>query len=956
MVDGLFTSMVGDLSRYLGVTSIFPEVSEFITMERSLKLINAQLGRAVTDTSKLGVVATKTYKDYAVKVSNSSKELHLLNYRVETLQHNIYTQATLLGLSTDSMAEASQAAANYGKQLSGETLGSIAMFSELTGISEDSVGSFAAKLISSRRIEDVETKKLLTSILAVREQYGFANEDVGELLDITTKYANVIGATGEKVDSSTQSMAKFISTLKQAGLETSFATDLLDKMIDPERVKDNMLLLSKLGFSMEELNFGDPMANIEESLPKLKQLAQEITAIPSRLAASSIAEMYGFTLEEMRKVSETEFTQRDINREKTMSMYRQETQTAIETLGQYKNSLLGGISWGFNKIMGIFQPINDILGAPGILASSTVVIFSAVKLFKKLFGDALDNMANRFSLSFSNNLKKYIPNIEIPGVQEKSRASLTGKKPKLSEGISEGLLESEKRNQESMGIIEKYRKEAGNTNEDIIEKRKLMVEEATGKKLGLYQKEMYLRQKNKFSKSTKKEEDWKNDIASVLESSERRINQYSKNIAELEELNKNGAIEEKVYVSMSSAYNHLLANEQINFKNIISSASGREFQKEIYQNQITKLESLNIRSKELEQQKSMANASLDIAEKNLDITKYNEIQELIKSIEGQEVDVKGQISQLENNINQITSGSNVIESLEIEKRLKEKEKEKKLKELNLIELEKDLNLKESMGESTKNTSQKIEMLKQEISGIESEINKTKKERDDILGSSGVVTKTFLGSNSNMLLKNQGKIAEKSAKEMNNMAKNLALGLRADSSSMHRFFKRMMIDITSPFAKGSRGWTSSGTLGLLGGTLKGFLNPIWMTGISLSLGVITKSVKNNEKIQGSIQSLQKSSSSIMEHVSGIISNVISPPIDYIAEKLGMVAEKIEDKNSTISLEDKVLADMKIQKNQEGNLVIVMEKVLQEVKKVSENTGSLDKNTAASILGQINNVKK
>lgn len=405
MADGnLFSNIKDEFFRYVGVTSIFPEATELLTLERNLKMVNVQVSGMSKNLSGLGKEGTTTFRNLKSSAKDYGGEIDSVVKRTADLQDAMSWQSVIMGVSMDTMVTLTNASANYGRVLSSETSAAMAMFAEATGVSEYTLGQFSARMIASGRIQEKEARSFLTNILSVREQYSFATEDLTQLFSITEKYAKILNVTGARLKTASGDMAKFIAVIKQTGLEADFATELLEKMIDPVRAQENMVLLSKLGISMRDISFGTPMEDFTKTLPALKKIANDILSTPGRVVQAKMADVYGLTLEQVTMLSQMEINRAQTSREKTLEVYRKESQTAVETLENFKNSIFGIVSIGFNHTIGLMV---RALGPFSILFAGTLLkpLKKMVGFInEKLFGDVRASLTTSISSGVSDGI------------------------------------------------------------------------------------------------------------------------------------------------------------------------------------------------------------------------------------------------------------------------------------------------------------------------------------------------------------------------------------------------------------------------------------------------------------------------------------------------------------------------------------------------------------------------
>lgn len=925
MVDSLFEGLMGGATNYFGATQLFPEVDDFLRMESGLKGLNLQLGKAVTGIDKFGTKSGKAFREYNISIVKGEKALVKYTYRVDTLQSSIYSNAAMLGLSTKNMIDLTEATVEYGKVLSRETLATLSTFSEITGKNADALGTFTAKLLASRRIEDSQTTDLIKNILAYREQYGLASEDIDELLDITNKYADIVGATGDRVVESTGKMTKFISVIKQTGLEASFATNLIEKMIDPTRMQDNILLLSKLGFTMEELNFGDPMDNIEESLPRLKQLAKEITSIPSRIAAANIAELYGMTLEEMRKLAEMDTSQREIDRQKSLTAYRRERQTATEYFGMIKDSFFGGIALVFNKVANIFSPLTELFGLKAAIPIGYLTIKAITRFFKSSFGKALDEMAT----SFINKLSKAFSFNDSGEYEE--RASLVGKKRKGymdSSGLTEGLVESESRRKEISNVYANYIKQAGETNKDIFDKRAQFLQEATGgKELTFFQKEIMAR--DKFA--SRKVRPGRDNAKALEEITARTFENYQSAINNLEG-QKNaldvmfdeGRIGKEALEKMKATIGSQITNVKNQFKEQKNTVSGQALLQKIYSGEREKL--IN-----QEQIKTKANAQIEnlkeklqMALNNSEFVEAEAIRRLISGYEKQSNDAQNLITSINSNIEVlgIEVGNKNIVDLQLEKAklIKEIEEDKA-----------QLSLAGDSEETIRELKNSIRRKKERIKKIDSETAQIEAKRKENNGEANPQTAgqpALAAQSAEEGLKTSEKFLKKNGKKNKKAYENMVLHLAPDAKWITRQAAKMKIGATSPFTSMIRGISSGGFRGGLSGLASGMANPvaaIALGTVATGVGALVKLSMRSEKTQQAMSAYEKSKDELLNNIADKLSGAVVPVLNTMAKAVNFLTGSKKEEEERATLEDYALAEFTTATAANGELLVVMKEV-------------------------------
>jgi hypothetical protein len=329
-------------------------VEEFINLGSGIKMVNAQLG----STRRVSLDVSK----------------------------NISNVAISSGLASQKLFDVAESYAKYNQTIGEEGLRASVQFADATNMNSSAVGEFSAKITAIGAVSEHSYKRLLTGIMSVRDAYGLSNDSVEAIFSSTEKYARVLGLTGENLVTTTSHLSVFISKIKEAGLETSVATELLEKIVDPDKLEENLLLLSKMGFSLQDLTVGNPTEDLEASLPRLQKISRDIVAMPNRLLANEVSKMYGFNLEQMRSFANMDITERALRDRKTLEDYRAETQTFKDSLLNVGNRVFGGTFKAFNALAKYTEGMFSAMGInnPDVKATAVIISIASVAAIRKI--------------------------------------------------------------------------------------------------------------------------------------------------------------------------------------------------------------------------------------------------------------------------------------------------------------------------------------------------------------------------------------------------------------------------------------------------------------------------------------------------------------------------------------------------------------------------------------------
>lgn len=396
--ESLTSSLNETAKTYLGLEKIIPRVIDlFVDQADDVRMLNKELGSG----------------------SRLASE-----FRKEILQ-----VSTTLGISSRETLRLVEATKEYHQGVTDSTKATL-NFQKATGVSIGILGKLTAKINILGNISKEANEQMYTNILSVREAYGLTDNQIEDIIVTLTNYAVATQASDEQIVRASTSLSKFTSLLTSAGIEADRVSEILDGMLDPDRMLDNVVLLNKIGISVNDMVSGNPIEKLEGSVDKLKELGQEIANIAktNRLQASELAKVYNLTLQEAIQLSELDTSEKALNTQKKLEEYRNETTSLIKSLDAFKERLMGGIAMFINPILKGFESLEGSLGtfSKGLVSIGTLLVgkFILGKLKEgvmSLFGEA----AKKFGVTMGEYLTK---------VQDRAgakAADMAGLTPKL---------------------------------------------------------------------------------------------------------------------------------------------------------------------------------------------------------------------------------------------------------------------------------------------------------------------------------------------------------------------------------------------------------------------------------------------------------------------------------------------------------------------------------------------
>ena len=380
-IESLTSSLNETAKTYLSLEKIIPRVIDlFVDQADDVRMLNKELGSG----SKLA-----------------------FNFRKEILQ-----VSTALGISSRETLRLVEATKEYHQGVTDVTKATL-NFQKATGVSIGILGKLTAKINILGNISKEANEQMYTNILSVREAYGLTDNQIEDIIVTLTNYAVATQASDEQIVKASTSLSKFTSLLTSAGIEADRVSEILNGMLDPDRMLDNVVLLNKIGISVNDMVSGNPTEKLEGSVYKLKELGQEIANIAktNRLQASELAKVYNLTLQEAIQLSELDTSEKALNTQKKLEEYRNETASLVESLKSFKEMVVGYIAQGINSVLGGFEKLEGSLG----LFKKGLVALGGLLVGKFVLGKLKDGVMSLFgkaAKTFGTTVSEYLIKVE----------------------------------------------------------------------------------------------------------------------------------------------------------------------------------------------------------------------------------------------------------------------------------------------------------------------------------------------------------------------------------------------------------------------------------------------------------------------------------------------------------------------------------------------------------------
>ncbi len=340
--------------------------------------IIAGVATIVADSMKLDDLATKLSAQLGNAAGVTKKDLA---GAVNSLQANLGTSYQNAADLVKTLGEKRYTDNIY------EAAGGIDLFSRATGVSRDSMAQLSSELNKGAGMSTKSINSMYAGMMKVQQSMGLSAEGMTAVTTQIQKAATNMAAFG-KSSTDIKKMAvettALVSAMEKVGVAAGDATELVDRLTDPDRIEDNILLYSQLGVSMEDAMSGNvDLSNMDT---QLKEMSQKIVDM-GPIAGAQFAKQMGMSYKEASKMAKMEGGEVD----KVADAASVQEDAALETMKKLQDATEGISEKAqsfLNKLEGKIRQTPKWLLAAGAIALLSL---------KKLISNAWNNFKARMS-------------------------------------------------------------------------------------------------------------------------------------------------------------------------------------------------------------------------------------------------------------------------------------------------------------------------------------------------------------------------------------------------------------------------------------------------------------------------------------------------------------------------------------------------------------------------------
>ena len=255
------------------------------------------------------------------------------------------------------------------------------LFNRATGVAEGQVANFVTELNKGAHLTTSSINAMLTGMVKVQQNIGLSEEGMYAATVAIQKAAVNMSAFG-KSSGDIQKMANqttaLIGAMEKVGVAAGDAAQLVDKLTDPDRIEDNILLYSQLGISMEDAMSGN--FDLKNMDGQLKEMAQRIVDM-GPIAGSQFAKSMGMSYKQATQMAKMEGNEVDQVSEAAQTA----EEGALDTMKQLEKQTEGfgeAMQTAFNEIEGRIRQLPEIALAAGGTLIATLLTSAKKKIME----------------------------------------------------------------------------------------------------------------------------------------------------------------------------------------------------------------------------------------------------------------------------------------------------------------------------------------------------------------------------------------------------------------------------------------------------------------------------------------------------------------------------------------------------------------------------------------------
>ena len=260
------------------------------------------------------------------------------------------------------------------------------LFARATGMGKDEVAELTVALQKEGKISGKATTAMYADLLKIQQSNGMTKEGMKATTDQIVKMSAQMRAFGKSEGEIRQMAAatgRLVSSFEKVGISAQEATQWINKMLDPEKIEENIASYAALGISMTDALAG----NIDQGQLEsgLKEFGEKVKAM-GPIAGKAYAQAMGISYSMAIKATDAEkATEEALTPEESAAK-------SLEALTDATQSMHEKIEEVFNKLEGHLQ------GLPNIILLTLGILGPQIgKVIGTAFNKAFENVGKNAS-------------------------------------------------------------------------------------------------------------------------------------------------------------------------------------------------------------------------------------------------------------------------------------------------------------------------------------------------------------------------------------------------------------------------------------------------------------------------------------------------------------------------------------------------------------------------------
>ena len=257
-------------------------------------------------------------------------------------------------------------------------------FARAMGISQETVSKNTLELQKWGKIGPEAATAMYTDIMKVAQGYGMTSEGAEEVIKTTTKlsgYMRAFGKSETQIQKMNLGFAKMVSSMEKVGVSAQDALSMVERLLDPEKIEENIPAYAALGVSITDaingnINPDQITAGMKEVGNKLKEMGPIAGAAYAK--AMGISYKNAIKSADLEEITEEAMTPQDTAAEQ-MKQLTENTKNMTEKI---------------NDLMNKFQGLIQGLGPVAMVVFGGLLPKIVKKIVSNLFKSVKDSLKN----------------------------------------------------------------------------------------------------------------------------------------------------------------------------------------------------------------------------------------------------------------------------------------------------------------------------------------------------------------------------------------------------------------------------------------------------------------------------------------------------------------------------------------------------------------------------------